>query len=444
MQRAVTSDRIARIVAIGLVAVVSVACSSTPADNMPITATSAPVASTPATPAVSTTATQSVTRVPPTRPAITPSSAITLTIWMVEELAPGPTPAGRVLRNQMDAFTAANPNINLQVVPKKSSGKGGLLDFLTTTRDVMPDRLPDLIAFDLSEIPQAADAGLVQPLDGLISPDMTGNFFPFAARAARYSNQWLAVPFAADVEHLVYNKTAVRKVPTNWDELTKQKGSFLAPLGGDDAFLLQYLALGATLTDASNQFALDPNATAQVLSFVARMHQLGLVPETALNVKTVDEAWTNFAAGQAAMAQVSASRYLTDRAKTPNALYAPVPTREGKVTTLAHGWAFGMITTAPVRQAAVARFITWIVQGERLAPWLRAAHWLPAHRTSVQLAIDPPEYAAFLRDELEGATALPSASLYGKQSDAWRAGMAAVWKGQTTAEQAARDIVSAK
>ncbi len=441
MQRAITRDWIVR-VAIGLVFAACVACSSTPTDRAPITATAVPVAYKPATPTVSTTA--GITRVAPTRPAITPSGAITLTVWMVEDLAPGPTPAGRILRNQLDAFTAVNQNINIQVVPKKSSGKGGLLDFLITTRDVIPGRLPDLIALDLSEVPQAANAGLLQPLDGLIPADMNGDFFPFAARAAHYRNQWMAVPFAANAEHLVYNKNIVRKPPTNWDELAKQKSLFVAPFGGDDAFLLQYLALGATLTDASDQFAIDPNATAQVLSFVARMHELRLVPEAGLNVKTVDEAWTDFATGQTPMAQVSASRYLTDRAKTPNALYAPVPTREGNGTTLANGWAFGMITTDPVRQAAVGRFIGWIVQGERLGPWLRAAHLLPAHRASVQLAVDPPEYAAFLRDQLESAVVLPPAALYARQAEAWRAAIAAVWKGQTTAEQAAREITSAK
>ncbi len=441
MQRAITGNWTARI-AIGLVSAAIVACSPAPAGYAPITATPAPVAGTPATPTVSTAA--SVTRVPPTRPAITPSGVITLTVWMVEELAPGPTPAGRIWRNQLDAFTAANRNINIQVVPKKSSGKGGLLDFLLTTRDVMPERLPDLIALDLSDIPPAANASLLQPLDGLMPAEMNADFFPFAARAARYHNQWIAVPFAADAEHLVYNKAVVRKPPANWDELAKQKGSFLAPFGGDDAFLLQYFGLGATLDDASDQVALDPNATAQVLAFFARMREAHLLPEVGLNVRTVDEAWTNFAAGQAAMAQVSASRYLTDRAKTPNALYAPVPTREGKVTALANGWAFAMITPDPARQAAVARFLVWIVQGERLAPWLRAAHLLPTQRSSVQLAIDPPEYASFLRDELENGATLPAESLYARQAEAWRSAIAAVWKGQTTAEQAARDITGAK
>ena len=384
------------------------------------------------------------TRVPPTRPPITPSGTITLTMWMAEDIAPGTTPAGRILRNQLDAFSAANADIRIEIVPKKSNGKGGLLDFLATTGAVMPARLPDLIALDMSQVPLAAETGILQPLDGLIAADLSADFFPFAAQAARYGNRWVAIPFAANVEHLVYNKATVRKPPQTWEDFTKQKGLLLLPLGGDDAFLLQYFALGATLTDAANKTAIDPNAATQALSFFKRARDLSLVPDSALGLKSADDGWAAFAAGQVAMAQVSASRYMTERSKVPNALYASVPTREGKVAALATGWAFALVTNDPRRQAAAARFMQWIMQGERIAPWLRAVRLLPASRATVVLAVDPSDYASFLREQLENATSLPPASSYTRQSDAWRSAIAAVWKGQMTPEEAGRTAAAAK
>jgi ABC-type glycerol-3-phosphate transport system substrate-binding protein len=387
-------------------------------------------------------ATAIATPVPVTRTPIASTGPITLTLWTTEALAPGTTSAGRILRNQFDAFSAANTDIHIDVVLKKPSGKGGLLDFLTTTRAVVPARLPDLVTLDLSEVPLAAEAGILQPLDGWMPAELNADFFPFASKAARYRNQWMAVPFVANVEHLVYNKAIIRQVPRTWDDFTKQKASLLLPLGGDDAFLLQYFALGVSLSDASNQTAIDVNATAQVLGFFKRARDLGLIPDTALSLKTVEEVWSGFAAGQVAMAQIPASRYLTERGKLPNALYAHVPTREGKPATIATGWAFVIVTNDPARQSAAARFIQWIIQGERLAPWLRAAHLLPASRAALVLAVDPPEYASFLRDELEHASPLPPASSYSKQSDAWRAAIVAVWKGQTTPQEAARNAAT--
>ncbi len=373
-----------------------------------------------------------------------PSSALTLTLWIAEEIAPGATPAGRMLKNQLDAFTAANPNIHIQVVPKKSYGKGGLLDLIMTTHAVLPSRLPDLITLDLSEVPLAAQAGILYPLDGILPIQVNGDFFPFAVQASRYANQWVSVPFASNVEHLVYNRVLVRKAPQTWDELTKQKGTLLLPLGGDAGFLLQYLSLRPTPNGATSLSPLDVSATTLVLSFIKQAHDLGLMPETALNFKTADEVWPTFAAGRAAMAQVSASRYLTERSKLPNALYAAVPTRGGKVTTLATGWSLAIVTRDPARQEAAARFIQWIVQGERLAPWLRAAHLLPTSRSTLLLTVDPPEYAGFLQEQLEGAAPLPPASTFSGQAEAWRAAIGAVWNGQMTPDEAARNAAGAK
>ncbi len=389
-------------------------------------------------------ATARATRVPPTSTPISSSGTITLTLWTVEDVAPGASPAGRILRNQIDAFTAANPNIQVEVSPKKPYGKGGMLDFLTTTQAVLPARLPDLVVLDISEVPLAADAGLLQSFDKLLPADASSDFFPFAAQAAKVQDRWLSVPFAASIEHLVYNKSVVRKPPQTWDDFTKQKSGMLLPLGGDDAFLIQYYALGAAIPTTSVQPSIDAGATTLALDFIKRSRDLGLMPDAAINLKTVDEVWSAFAAGQAPMAQVSSLRYLTDRARIPNAQYAAIPTRDGRLMTLANGWAFCLVTPDSVRQASAIRFIQWIVQGERLAPWLRAAHMLPATRTTATLAIDPPDYATFVRDEMERAVALPAPALYSRQSDAWRAAVSSIWKGQMTPDEAARLAATVK
>ena len=415
-------------------------------------AAAAPVAPTPAAPTPiltqSTTtpaalATVTLPRSVSTRTPIATTSAITLTLWTTEDLAPGATPAGRVLKNQFDAFTAASPNIHVDIVLKKPYGKGGVLDFLLTTSAVVPAQLPDLITLDIAEVPLAADAGILQPLDVWLPNELKNDLFPFAFRAAHYQNQWIALPFAADVQHLVYNKTTIKKAPATWDECIKQKTTLLLPLAGDDAFVLQYLGL-APSSDGFLPPPTDAIGIAQILSFFKRARDLNLLWETAINLKSGDEVWTPFAAGQVALAQVSASRYLSERDKMPNAGFAGVPTRDGKVATVAGGWAFALVTTDPARQAAATRFMQWLVQTERLAPWLRVARRLPATRASMILAVDPPEYALFLRDTSERAAYWsPGSPRDAKIAQAWRSAIAAVWKGSSTPEESARTIVAA-
>lgn len=315
-----------------------------------------------------------------------------------------------------------------------------MLDSLLTTRTVVPTLLPDIAMVNAGDISFALEKKLFQPLDGIVSAAFKDDRFPFASQFATFQNQWVAIPFAADVQHLAYNQAAISPAPKTWDDLGRQKTTLLLPLGGDDAFLLQYTSFGASL----NNF--DPLAAAQVFAFIKRGHDLNFLPETALNVKGADDAWDAFAQGQVAMAQVWASRYWSERDKVSgnlNAAFAPLPTRDGKIATLASGWALVIVTSDPARQRAAARWIEWILKSERLALFLRAAHRLPVTRGLIAPTVEPKEYAAFMRELLERALPLPSVP-NARQAEAWRAASAAVWNGLTTPENAARNVAGVK
>ncbi|MCL4394215.1 MAG: extracellular solute-binding protein [Chloroflexi bacterium] len=412
-----------------------------PSSQTPPSATTAVFQS--VAPGETTGATPDATRMSPSRTPVAPTGAITLTLWTTEDLSPGSTTAARVLlRNQFEAFTAANANIHIEPILKKPYGTGGLLDFLTTTSAVAPEELPDLAALDLSEIPQAASVGVLQPLDSLVPADVASDFFPFAYQAAHYRGKWIAVPFSADVDHLVYNRTTVRQPPRTWDDLVRLRSTLLLPLAGDDAFLDQYLAI-APLFDANKQITIDVDAAGEVLAFVKRAHDLGLLQDASIGLTNSDETWPTFLAGKVGMTQAPSSRFAADRGQVPDASYAALPTRDGNSSAVATGWAFVVVTNDPARQAAAVRFIRWLVQGEHLAPWLRAAHLLPADRSAVVLAVEPFDYGLFLQDQLEHAVYIPPSSAYNRVSDAWRTAVAAVWRGQTTPEEGARSIAAA-
>lgn len=374
----------------------------------------------------------------PTRTPMASTGVITLTLWTTQDLAPGTTPEGKIWRSQFDAFTVANPNIYINTVLKNPTGKGGLLDFLATTSAVVPSLLPDIIVLDIVDIPTASETGALQSLDSLLPADMLGDWFPFAAQAARYNNQWIAVPFAMDTQHLVYKQSLVKKPPQTWDDLYRQRNAILMPLAGDDAFITQYAAVTPLITTP-----FDLPGTTAVLNFFKRAHDLGLMSEAVVGLKSSVDDWAAFATGQVPLAQVMASRYLAERDNMPDAQYAQLPTRDGNVATLASGAAFAITTNDPVRQIAAARFIQWMVQADRLSTWLRAARKLPASRSLVNQVIEPTPYAVFLREELEHAAYVPHTLAYDKAADAWRSAILNVWKGQTTPDEAARAVIAA-
>ena len=58
--------------------------------------------------------------------------------------------------------------------------------------------------------------------------------------------------------------------------------------------------------------------------------------------------------------------------------------------------------------------------------------------------IEAKDYAAFSRDLMERGTLIPSSTQFTKQAEAWRANSAAVWRGQTSPENAARNVEGAR
>ncbi len=411
---------------LGGLAFLTMACAAEqPPAPLPTPKASAPRVS-PAPPATRTLTTLA------TRAPIAPGAPITLTVWTTEEWAIGATPAGRVLQDHLDAFRKTSPDISATFVLKKPTGKGGLLDALKTTHELVPARLPDLVTLDLKELAIAADAQLIQPLSDSSAPELQDHLFPFALERARVNGAWVGVPFSADAQQLAATTTP----PRNWDEFTRQKGAFLAPWGGDDAFLAQYVALGAATGEA-----LDVSAAAQALGFLKRGRDLQIIPDSAINTLTSDEAWSGLVNGHVAMAQVWATRAMNERAKVPLARAASIPTRDARIVALANGWAFAIVTDDPARRNAAARWIAWLVEKERLGAWMRAAQRLPATRNALAAAVDSPERGAFLQNLLENATL---ASLTPTQSQALRLAVTAIWKGQLTPEEAARNYLATK
>jgi ABC-type glycerol-3-phosphate transport system substrate-binding protein len=380
------------------------------------------------------------TSTPPSSAALTrtpfvSTAPITLTLWISDEWAQSGAPAGRVLQDHLAAFQKENPTLRVNVVLKKPYGVGGLYDALSTTRDVVPARLPDLITLDFNELALAAGAQLIQPLQGLAASEIESDLFSFARVSVPNQNQWIGVGFSADVQHLA----TLAPAPRTWDDFTRQKSGWLIPLASDDALIVQYLGLGATLSGSSA--SIEPSYAAQVLNFYKRARELALIPDAAISLESSDDAWSLFASGQVSITVTSATRYLNERAKMPQAQAAPIPTRDGRVAASATGWAFAIVSSDPVRHAAATRWIEWMMQKERLTQWTRAAQRIPATRGALALAVTPAEYAAFLRNLLDRAVIV---HLPPKQAEAWRNAIAVVWKNQATPEEAARNFFGTK
>lgn len=388
-------------------------------------------------------ATPSVSPTPSRPPAV--SSAIALTIWTTEEFSPEDDDSGQVLAQQWQAFEAARANVTIEYVLKKPYGKGSILDFLSTSSAAAPTVLPDLVILDTLELDEAAMAGLIQPLDDLVSNELQQDLFPFARHS--FDGQLMGIQFEADVEHLIYNTNKIDSPPLTWREVISDQIAYIFPAGGEgglvnDAFLIQYLSAGGQLLDEEGKPALDEGTLVEVLQFYADGLEAGAIPPVALDFEDLNDCWVVYVSAQAAMSNISSARYLADRGVLKNTSFAAIPTRDGNAGTLSKGWALAVVTTDLARQAIAAQFIEWLLEAENNADWNLAAGHLPTRQAAFDLLGTADPYFTFARQQLENVHPRPMTSAYEKIGRALQKAVQDVLTGEVSPEEAAETVMA--
>lgn len=379
-------------------------------------------------------------------PMLPPS--LTLTLWTAETFSPTQASATGQIMDQQVADLASQAGVHLRFVLKKPYGKGGILDYLLTTGAVVPDFLPDLAFIDADQLGDAVQAGLVQPLDGLVAAELVADLYPFARDACTVEGKLYCLQLEADLDHLVYNPNKMSRPPLSWSEVLSRPGPYLFPAGGqaglvNDAFWTQYLAVRAQPGGSGpDQPFLDETSLVAVLQFYRDGTSRGIFPASILDYYSSEDVWRDYLAGQAAMAQVSARRYLADRGRSPSSIAAPIPTISGPAAPISRGWALALITSDPVRQASAISFMLQWMTPEINAAWNEAAGALPTRQSALALWDQADPYTTFLQEQLLRAQPRPRVPNYNQVAAALQNAVKAVLSGELTPEEAAAQAMS--
>jgi multiple sugar transport system substrate-binding protein len=419
----------------------------TPPPQPTLRATAVTVTEAPTTTTITPTVTETLTTTPitPTLPTVPP--VITLTLWTTEPFSPAPADAsGQILDQQIEAFAADHPDVVVEYVLKKPYGKGGILNFLVTTSAAVPAAMPDLVAIDTIELKEAAQTGLLQPLDELISVELQEDLFPFAQEIGRFEGQLVGLQFETDIEHLIYNTNKLEEPPLTWTDVLTDEVSYLFPAGGreglvNDFFIIQYLALGGQLVDETGQPALNEELVTQALQFYRDGYEMGVIPPSVLEFETLDDCWPVYLSAEVAMTNVNSGLYLADRELLMYTQFASIPTRDGNVATLSQGWAWAIVTSDPTRQALAVQLIEWLMEPENSAEWNLAAGHLPTRRAAFEVLGTEDSYYPFLSKQLEGAHPRPAGAIYSNVARVLQQGVEKVMTGEATPREAAKALI---
>jgi multiple sugar transport system substrate-binding protein len=381
-------------------------------------------------------------------PTPTPASVVTLTVWTTEAFSPTQVlTSGQILAQQVVEFEATNEDVRVEFILKKPHGKGGILDYLLTTAAVVPELLPDLAILDVEELGTAVQAGVVQPLDNLLPPDLVDDLYPFAREAAMYDGQLMGLQFQADLDHLVYDSGRLTVPPRSWPGVLSNPGSYVFPAGGrsglvSDSFIMQYLSVRPWPPDSgSDEPFLEADSLTAVLQFYLDGVTRGVFPSEILDYHTTEDSWLAYEAGEATLVEVSAHRYLAEREELARSAVASIPAISGAADPLSRGWALALVSTDSARQDLAVELMSALVSPEANAAGNLAADYLPTRQSALG-SLDPADsYLRFIDQQLQAARPRPRVANYMQVADLLQTAIEDVITGAATPEEAAARVI---
>jgi ABC-type glycerol-3-phosphate transport system substrate-binding protein len=136
-----------------------------------------------------------------------------------------PAPEQRIIATLIDRFNQANPDIQIIGQPRPLASL--TRDLLATT----PNERPHLVLVKNHNLGALAQAGIVQPLDGLISATDRDQLLSTAVggglvRESNGATRLYGLPLAFDTMALYFNKANVLQAPSDTDTLLSRARSF--------------------------------------------------------------------------------------------------------------------------------------------------------------------------------------------------------------------------
>jgi multiple sugar transport system substrate-binding protein len=410
------------------------------------------------TPTVEATATTRPIRTPivETTPTITTTetpedTTITLTLWTIESISDeAQGEPGNFISSNLRAFRRDNPDIKIKTLLKKPSGKGGMLDFLRTARDVAPTILPDVAVLNATDLSQAYAEGLIQPLDGRLDRSIVQDLIPAARKMATVDNKLVGVPLGLEMEHTVYNTRTFTAPLVLWTDVLSSNTKYLFPAKGinglvNDTTLSLYFSAGGKLLDDQGIPTLDEQVLQDVLDFYQRALENGVIDATILETVTTEELWPTYLEAKAGIAQITIRQYLTDRELLKNTSFAPLPVQNEDDTPvlITHSWTLVLVTDDVQRQVAALKLIESFMSTRNNADWNNLNKSIPTRDTAFQELAGDDAYWAFLAEQLNTARPQPGFTGYDRIGRIIQQAVEQVIRGEATPEEAAATAVDA-
>lgn len=391
------------------------------------------------TPQPSATPTTSLPPTPQSTQSTTEPTVIRL--WVPPEFDPeNGTPAGDILRDRLNLYTAQRPDIRIETRVKATSGTGGLLDSLASASAAAPLVVPDLILLPRSSLEIAALKGLLYPMDELTASLDESDWYPFAQELGRIQNTTFGLPFAGNVLVSLYRPAEIEQPATNWVAAIESGQPIAFPAAEEEAYfpLAQYLSTGALVQDTEGRPSLDVAALTAVLNFFSQAESAGAMPSWLTQFTNDGQSWDAYTDNRVDTVVTWINRYLS--ALPGDTAAAPIITQSGTPFTLANGWVWALSNPQKERHAVSVDLAEFLTESEFLSEWSEAAGYPPPRSSALESWSNIP-LRRLISTVIDSARLIPPNEVMADISPALNQATVDILKKQSTPAEAANEAL---
>lgn len=379
-------------------------------------------------------------------PTETVEPPIQLTIWWPDTLALSSENAiNPILFEQSEAFVENQSNLTIEHRLKAVGTTGGIMSTLRNARNVAPNALPSLTLLRRQDLVVAQREGLIRSLEGGIPSSIQGDLSSVLA-LGQINGELYGLPYLLDLQMMVYRpQEGVNYSDWSFAAVLERETSFVFPAGRtsgiNDVLLLQYLSDGGEVNPDA-LLALNGDALLHTLEFYQAALELGIVDETSLNHTNSSSYQADFQSGAIDMAVFNSSSYLQLHAQEARLAIAPIPTEDGRQTSILNGWVWVLVTDDPREAAAAMDYLAWMMDSSRQAAFAEASFQLPSRQTAMQLGLAGDAPLEPILQLLEYPVLPLSDSETGILGSSIQSAFVSVLQGSNSAEDATQTVIS--
>jgi ABC-type glycerol-3-phosphate transport system substrate-binding protein len=363
-----------------------------------------------------------------------------LTLWWPDVLAPGERPEVNIVLNQHINGFAEAENVEFDFRLKQySADTGSLMPTLSAAHRVAPGAFPHVTLIRHSDLAAAVEAGIIFPLDGLVSAATIGELYDAALQLGQVDGVLYGFPFLLDVNHLAHQVERTSSAWTFEDVLTNDV-RWAFPAGRTSTLnytvYAQYIAAGGDPPEADGNIVLDVEAFLTVLQFYEDAQAADVVNQVVLDYSNLTDYVTRFATGDLDAALMPSTAYLDERFDGQDWLAASLPTVDGRPIGVLDGWMWVITASNADQQALAARFINWMMAADGQRSFAEVIHMLPSQSSVLQRLDDDLFMVDFYDTLLQAAIPPPPVTFNTAAARAMQNTFISVLNGNSTAEDA--------